>query len=142
MKTPVLFALSLVVAACSTTPVRPPPACFHRAEAVEREIGYCQALRAGNRLYVSGIAGRGEMRAAVRSVYARLQQTLAAQGLGFGDVVKENVYTTDLDAFEASNDVRKPFYGTAVPAATWVQVQRLYEPSLVVEVELIAEYPK
>ncbi|MBS0396783.1 MAG: RidA family protein, partial [Proteobacteria bacterium] len=33
-------------------------------------------------------------------------------------------------------------YGAAMPAATWVQVQRLYDPSLVVEVELIAEYPK
>ena len=53
-----------------------------------------------------------------------------------------NVYTTDLDAFEKSKDIRKRFYGDSLPAATWVQVQRLFLPSLVVEVELIAEYPK
>ncbi|MBS0394795.1 MAG: hypothetical protein JSR54_09220, partial [Proteobacteria bacterium] len=69
MKTPVVLALCLAAGACGTTPVRPPPACFHRAEAVEKEVGYCQALRAGNRLYVSGTAGRGEMRPAVQSVY-------------------------------------------------------------------------
>jgi enamine deaminase RidA (YjgF/YER057c/UK114 family) len=85
--------------------------------------------------------GQGEMPAAVQSVYERLKQTLEANGLTFRDVVKENVYTTDLDAFERSKDIRKAFYGGSLPAATWVQVQRLFLPSLVVEVELVAEYP-
>jgi len=82
------------------------------------------------------------MPVAVKSVYERLQQTLEANGLTFRNVVKENVYTTDLDAFEGAKDIRKAFYDTSLPAATWLQVQRLYVPSLVLEVELIAEYPK
>lgn len=106
------------------------------------EIGYCQAVRVGNRLYISGTVGQGEMPAAVRSVYERLKQTLEANGLTFRNVVKESVYTTDLDAFKSSNDIRKGFYAASMPAATWVQVQRLYLPSFVLEVELIAEYPK
>lgn len=106
------------------------------------EIGYCQAVRTGNRLYVSGTVGQGEMPAAVQSVYERLRQTLEANGLTFRNVVKENVYTTDLDAFEGSKDIRKSFYGSTLPAATWVQVQRLFLPSFVLEVELVAEYPK
>jgi 2-iminobutanoate/2-iminopropanoate deaminase len=76
------------------------------------------------------------------SVYDRLQKTLEANGLSFADVVKENVYTTDLDAFIQNKDLRKKYYGQAFPAATWVQVQRLYVPSLVVEVELTAVYRK
>ena len=56
--------------------------------------------------------------------------------------MKENVYATDLDAFIHNKAIRKEFYGDTFPAATWVQVQRLYVPSLVVEVELIAVYPK
>jgi len=134
--------LTVSLAACSTTPSRPPPSCFHKSEAVEVEIGYCQAVRSGNRLYISGTVGQGEMPVAVQSVYERLKQTLEANGLTFRNVVKENVYTTDLDAFKGSTGIRKAFYGTSLPAATWVQVQRLFLPTLVLEVELIAEYPK
>src|ERR1700730_11498709 len=139
MKTPLVLWLTVSLAACSTTPLRPPPSCFHKAEVVEAEIGYCQAVRSGNRLYISGTAGQGEMPNAVQSVYERLKQTLEANGLTFRNVVKENVYTTDLDAFKGSKDIRKAFYGPSLPAATWVQVQRLFLPSLVLEVELIAE---
>ena len=39
----------------------------------------------------------------------RLDATLAANGLSFADVVKENVYTTDLDAFIKNKDIRKEF---------------------------------
>jgi 2-iminobutanoate/2-iminopropanoate deaminase len=142
MKTLWVHCLIGCLAACSTTPSRPPASCLHESEAVEVEIGYCQAVRSGNTLYISGTTGRGEMPVAVQSVYERLKQTLEANGLTFSNVVKENVYTTDLDAFKGSKDIRKAFYGTSLPAATWVQVQRLFSPSLVLEVELTAEYPK
>lgn len=82
------------------------------------------------------------MDSAVRSAYARLKQTLEANGLSFANVVKESVFTTDLDAFIQNKEIRKEFYGQALPAATWVQVQRLYLRLFVVEVELTAEYPK
>jgi 2-iminobutanoate/2-iminopropanoate deaminase len=57
-------------------------------------------------------------------------------------VLKENVFTADLDAFKASKDIRKEYYGTECPAAIWVQVQRLHLPKFVVEVELVAVFPK
>jgi enamine deaminase RidA (YjgF/YER057c/UK114 family) len=65
-----------------------------------------------------------------------------AYGLDFRQVVKENVYTTDLDSFIRNKNVRKDFYGTDFPAATWVQVQRLYLPSFVVEIEVTTTFPK
>ncbi|HEX7158999.1 MAG TPA: RidA family protein [Edaphobacter sp.] len=142
MKTCLFLCLIATLAACSATPSRAQRSCFHRSEAIETEIGYCQAVRSGNRLYISGTVGQGAMPAAVQSAYEHLKQTLEANGLTFHDVVKENVYTTDLDAFEKTKNIRKGFYGDSLPAATWVQVQRLFLPSLVVEVELIAEYPK
>jgi enamine deaminase RidA (YjgF/YER057c/UK114 family) len=79
---------------------------------------------------------------AVPRVYEQLRRVLESNGLTFADVVKENVYATDLDAFIKASDKRKPYYGAWLPAATWVQVQRLYLPSLVVEVELVAHYRK
>ena len=135
------LCLAACLAGCAAPGGKTAKSCYHRNESAETDIGYCQAVRSGNTLHISGIAGQGDMEAATRSVYERLQKTLEANGLKFADVVKENVYTTDLDAFEKANALRKKFYGASLPAATWVQVQRLYAPSLVLEVELTATYP-
>ncbi|MBC7883241.1 MAG: RidA family protein [Anaerolineae bacterium] len=117
------------------------PSCMFQNESVERSIGYCQAVRVGNLLYISGVPGRGPMKNAVPRVYGALKAILAANGLTFQNVVKENLYATDLDAMIKANNLRKPFYGTWIPAATWVQVQRLFRSEFVLEVELVAQYP-
>ena len=54
---------------------------------------------------------------------------------------EENAYTTDLEALKANLAARRAFYGRDFPAATWVQVSRLYQPDQVLEVELIAIFP-
>jgi 2-iminobutanoate/2-iminopropanoate deaminase len=135
----------LLLALCVAT--IPANACaekrvFHLNEAVEKDIGYAQAVRVGNTLYISGSVGEGAMPQAIAQAYDELQTTLKAHGLSFSDVVKENVYTTDLDAFIANKALRKRYYGNEFAAATWVQVQRLYLPTHVVEVELIAVFPE
>lgn len=135
---------AVLICSCATAPHPKHAArsCFHRDAASEAEVGYCHALRVGNNLYISGTVGTGPMADAVRSTYSRLRDILAANGLTYADVVKETVYAVDLDAFIQSKDIRKQFYGGAFPAATWVQVPRLYDPSFVVEVELQARYPE
>jgi len=116
--------------------------CFHDNAAFESEVGFCQAVRSGQTLYVSGNAAKGEMATAIQTVYGDIQKTLEANGLTFADVVKENVYSTDLGAFIEHKALRRQFYAnTPLPAATWVQVQRLYTPAIVLEVEVVAEYP-
>jgi len=134
--------VALVASGCAAVGPSIQKQCFHANESSEKDIGYCQAVRVGNTLYIAGTAGEADMASAIRSVYDRLQKTLEANGLTFANVVKENVYATDLDAFIQNKDLRKEFYGQAFPVATWVQVQRLYVPSLVVEVELTAVYRK
>ena len=129
----------LLLSSCTTAPQS--RSCYHLNAAVETDIGYCQAVRTGNTLHISGSVGRGEMPSAMRGAYDELKKTLAENGLDFRNVVKENVYATDLDAFIRNKDIRKEYYGIDFPAATWVQVQRLYLPAFVVEVELTAEYP-
>ena len=127
---------------CATAPAGAVKSCYHLNAAVETDIGYCQAVRIGNTLHISGSVGRGDMAAAMHGAYDELKKTLAENGLDFHHVVKENVYATDLDAFIRNKDIRKDYYGSEFPAATWVQVQRLYLPSFVVEVELVAQFPK
>jgi len=131
----------LALTACAAPAPKPDKTCYHANEKVETDIGYCEALRSGNTLYISGSVGAGEMPAAMRKAYETLRKTLAAHGLDFRNVVKENVYATDLDAFIKNEALRKEYYGADFPAATWVQVQRLYLPAFTVEIELTAEFP-
>ncbi len=134
-----LFSVALL-AGCAVNPVSHPKTCFHVHD-YERDIGYCQAVRSGDTLYISGTVGEGAMPDAIRMAYDSLSATLKAQGLDFGHVVNERVHTTDLDAFIKHKEIRKQYYGQDFPAATWVQVQRLYTRAFVVEIELIAEFP-
>jgi len=134
----------LLVAGCADIGHHPAqmPVCRHGNEVSEKAIGYCRAVRVGDVLYVSGVTAPAPMDAAVPRAYGALKSILEANGLGFENVVKETVYTTDMDAFLQANEARKSFYGPNLPAATWVQVQRLLRPASVLEVELIAHYPR
>jgi 2-iminobutanoate/2-iminopropanoate deaminase len=64
----------------------------------ENEIGYAQAVRVGNTLYISGSVGEGPMPQAVDQAFGSIKKTLAHYGLDFRHVVKENAFTTDIDA--------------------------------------------
>jgi enamine deaminase RidA (YjgF/YER057c/UK114 family) len=75
-------------------------------------------------------------------VYQALEKSLKAFGATFQNVVKENLYTTDLEAMKKYNDARKVFYKRDFPAATWVQITRLFMHDARLEVELIAHLPK
>jgi enamine deaminase RidA (YjgF/YER057c/UK114 family) len=108
----------------------------------ENEIGYAQAVRVGNVLYVSGSVGGGAMPDAIKQAYDTIGRTLAAHRLGFQHVVKENIFTTDLDALKANKEARKIYYQGDFPASTWVQVSRLYNPQYVIEVEVVAVFPE
>jgi enamine deaminase RidA (YjgF/YER057c/UK114 family) len=113
----------------------------YQASQFEKDVGYCQAVRSGNTLYISGTAAGGDMPGAIKNVYGDLKKTLAVHGLTMADVVKETVYAIDLDTFIKHQDLRKAQYGTTFPAATWLQVSRLYSPKLVLEIELTATFP-
>lgn len=144
-----LAAMSAVLLAACATPTQRDKAtasnsstCIHAHPAGEAEIGYCQARRVGNTLYISGIVGQGPMPEAIAQVYGGLQRSLAANGLDFRHVVKETVFATDLDAFIHHKQLRKNYYAGHLPAASWVQVVRLFQPVYVLEVELIAQFPE
>ena len=134
--------LAAALAGCAAAPSQALHSCYHANEAVETSIGFCEAVRSGDKLYISGTVGAGEMPAAMKQAYDALRKTLEAHGLTFANVVKENVYTTDIEAFKKAGDIRKGYYGANLPAATWVEVRRLFLPQFVVEIEVVAEYPR
>jgi enamine deaminase RidA (YjgF/YER057c/UK114 family) len=111
---------------------------FHLDKTTEDAYGYTRAIKIGNTIYVSGVTGQGEMSSSIQSVYEKIGKVLDAYGVGFEHVVKENLFTTDLEAVKANNEVRLKFYKGDYPAATWIQIDRLFKPDYNLEVDVIA----
>ncbi len=123
---------------------------YHKRPELEKGFYYAQAVKAGNTLYISGcvswdaegnIIGEGDMKAQIAAVYTDLKEILEANGATFQNVIKETVFTTDIEALEANNDVRIKFYeeaASAPPASTWIGCTRLAAPELMLEIECIA----
>jgi len=139
--------------ACEREP-QPPPArskqVFH-LNPYEKDFGYSQAVLIDKTLYISGsvaadengrLVAPGDMGGQMRAAYANIRRTLAAHGAGFGEVVKETIYTTNMDALLKASDIRLEYYDKErLPTTSWVEVQRLVDPGFLVEIEAVAELP-
>ncbi len=142
-----------LLSACQRAAEPPPPRVkqvFH-LNSYEKELGYSQAVLIGKTLYISGsvaadpngrLEAPGDMAGQMRAAYSNIRRTLGAHGADFDAVVKETIFTTDMDAFLKATDVRFEFYGRErLPATSWVQVQRLVDAGSLVEIEVVAELP-
>jgi 2-iminobutanoate/2-iminopropanoate deaminase len=149
------FALgAAALAGCERAPPPAPPERvrqdFH-LNGYEKDFGYSQAVLIDKTLFVSGtvaadadgrLVAPNDMAAQMRAVYGNIKRTLAANGVGFDSVVKETIYTTDMDALLKVADLRFEYYAKErLPAVSWVEVRRLLDPGFLVEVEVVAELP-
>jgi len=104
----------------------------------------------GKLVYVSGqvswdasgnIVGKGDMRAQSEQVFKNVGHALAAAGAGWDDVIKMNGYMVGMHAerVNAYREVRQRFLKAgALPASTLVGIERLVDPELLLEVEVVA----
>jgi enamine deaminase RidA (YjgF/YER057c/UK114 family) len=105
---------------------------------------------AGKLVYVSGqvswdasgnVVGKGDMRAQSEQVFRNVGIALKAAGAGWDDVIKMNGYMVGMHAerVTAYREVRQRFLKEgALPASTLVGVERLVDPDLLLEVEVVA----
>lgn len=107
---------------------------------------YSSAVWAGDLLYLSGqtpidpatgeiIAGSVE--AQTHRVFDNLEAILGDAGLAMDDVIKCNVYLTDMANFVAMNTAYQSRFKTPYPARTTVAVRELPRKALV-EIEMVA----
>jgi 2-iminobutanoate/2-iminopropanoate deaminase len=115
---------------------------FNFNKAKEDSVGYAQAVKVGNTIYISGSTGSGTMPEAIKMAYDKLEKTLSNYNLTFENVVKENLYTTSLDSLIKYKNLRKAYYKSDYPAATWIGINHLSSPKKVLEVELVAVLPE
>jgi enamine deaminase RidA (YjgF/YER057c/UK114 family) len=117
---------------------------WHRGNGLQQDTsaGYVQVVKVDNILYISGAVAREVTPEGITGVYQSLERSLKSFGASFQNVVKENLFTTDMEAMKRYNDARKVFYKGDFPAATWMGVSRLFMAEAKLEVELIAHLPK
>ena len=117
---------------------------WHWGNALQQDTsaGYVQVVKVDNVLYISGAVAREVTPEGITRVYQALERSLKSFGASFQNVVKENLYTTDMEAMKTHNAARKAFYKGDFPAATWMGVSRLFMSDAKLEVELIAHLPK
>ena len=94
------------------------------------------AIKAGNRLYVSGVLGHtpetaGKATEQTREIMARIRKTLDAAGYTPADVVDGLVYLTDLSLFAQMNDEYRGFFGKDFPARATVGTGLVAEGAVV-----------
>lgn len=104
--------------------------------------GYAQIVKTGNVLHVSGTVALTITETDVKRVYAVIEKSLNRFGATLQNVVKETIFTTDIESMKLMNDVRKRIYKGDYPSSTWVQVSRLFMADAKLEIEVIAYLPE
>jgi enamine deaminase RidA (YjgF/YER057c/UK114 family) len=116
----------------------------------EERVGYCRALRAGSRIFVTGTApvaedgsvfAPGDGHAQARRCFEIIRQALENLDADLTCVVRTRMFVTDIARWEEFGRAHAEFFGDHPPATTMVEVKGLIDPDMLIEVEADAVCP-
>ena len=109
----------------------------------ERQFAYCRAIRVGDQILVSGTAavepdgsvtpgGAGPQTARCLAI---IKAALEDLGGSLADVFRVRIFITDISQYEATGEHLRAAFADTPPAATMVEVSRLIDPEMMIEIE-------
>ena len=108
---------------------------------------YCDAVRAGDTLYISGmvamdrdgrVVGKDDARRQAEQIFENIKLVLDHVGIDFSRITSVLVHLTDMADRAVINPVRARYFGDHRPASTLVQVSALIHPDVRVEITCTA----
>lgn len=108
----------------------------------ENDVGYSQVVKHGDVLYISGVTSeKSNFNEQINDIYTQIKKILADYDVGTEAIIKEVIFTTDIEGLKTAIPVRKAHFNGKYPAASWVEVKRLWSKSNLLEVEVIVALP-
>ena len=111
----------------------------------EQKVGYCRALRAGEHVWVTGTApvddtgagvfAPGYSYAQARRCLELIERALREVGADRRSIVRTRMFVTDIARWAEFGRAHAEFFGAEVPTTTMVQVVKLIDPDMLIEIE-------
>ena len=111
-------------------------------------VGYSRAVRVGDRIYVTGttatnenreIVGEGDAYAQAVQAIKNIERALKALDATLENVVRTRMFVTDISRWEEFGRAHGEFFRDIMPATTMVEVSKLIDPRMLIEIEADAE---
>lgn len=106
-------------------------------------IGYSRAVKVGNQIFVSGTTGtnadgkvaQGDLEAQTRQAILNIQAGLEKAGAKLDHVVRTRMYMTNIKDWEKAARAHGEFFKDIRPATAMVEVSKLIDPEMLIEIE-------